>query len=288
MERMPKWLHVLLLTVAVVVLLLFVVVSTASYLLNKRVKAEVERMFASNIKGEEKVISSEDLQGLPQPVRKWLERSGVVGKEVITSVRMKQKGMMRTKENGQWMPATAEQYYTVEEPGFIWKARVKMLPFLYFTGLDRYQDGKGYMSIKVLSLVPVVNAQGPEADQGTLLRYLGEMAWFPTAALSDYIKWEPVDSHSSRAVMSYGGVTASAVFSFNDSGDLAGITARRYREAGGRYVLEDWAVTAVDYREFGGFRIPNRMDVTWKLKTGDFTWYRVEVTEVEYNRPDVY
>jgi len=29
------------------------------------------------------------------------------------------------------MPAEAEQYFTIDDPGFVWKVRVKMAPFLY-------------------------------------------------------------------------------------------------------------------------------------------------------------
>ncbi|WP_282432070.1 DUF6920 family protein [Thermincola ferriacetica] len=43
---------------------------------------------------------------------------------------MKQQGLMRIKEDGLWMQAQAEQYFTADEPGFIWKARVNMNPFL--------------------------------------------------------------------------------------------------------------------------------------------------------------
>lgn len=253
----------------------------------RKVKEEVDFLFGSNLKKERQVIQKEDLLGLPLPVQKWLERSGIIGKEKIVFARLKQKGSMRLKEDGPWMRAEAEQYFTTDKPGFIWKAKVHMAPSIYFAGMDKYREGKGSMSIKVLSLIPVVDARGPEVDQGTLLRYLGEMAWFPTAALNDYIKWEPVDSNSARATMSYKGVTASAVFTFDNNGDLAGLIAKRYRETGGKYVLDDWEVIAKDYKEFQGIRIPDKLEVIWKLKTGDFTWYRVEVTNAEYNNPEV-
>ncbi len=53
-----------------------------------------------------------------------------------------------------------------------------------------FKDGKGSMIIKVLSLINVVNDSNNEKiNQGTLQRYLGEITWFPTAAVSPYIKW---------------------------------------------------------------------------------------------------
>ena len=195
---------------------------------------------------------------------------------------------MRTKPDGAWMPVEAEQYFTVDKPGFIWKAKVKMAPLVYLTGKDKYYEGKGKMQIKLLSLFPVVNAQGREIDQGTLVRYLGEIAWFPTAALSDYISWEEIDAHSARATMSYKGVTASAVFTFNEQGDLIDFTAKRYMETNGQYVLEDWSGQTKEYREFNGIRISSKTDVIWKLKSGDFNWYKCEITDIDYNKPVIY
>lgn len=284
---MPRWLSITLLVIALIIFLVAIVLNVANVVFMRKVKEEVDFLFGSNLKKERQVIQKEDLLGLPLPVQKWLERSGIIGKEKIVFARLKQKGSMRLKEDGPWMRAEAEQYFTTDKPGFIWKAKVHMAPSIYFAGMDKYREGKGSMSIKVLSLIPVVDARGPEVDQGTLLRYLGEMAWFPTAALNDYIKWEPVDSNSARATMSYKGVTASAVFTFDNNGDLAGLIAKRYRETGGKYVLDDWEVIAKDYKEFQGIRIPDKLEVIWKLKTGDFTWYRVEVTNAEYNNPEV-
>ena len=34
-----------------------------------------------------------------------------------------------------------------------------------------------------------------------------------------------------------------------------------------------------------GMRIPYKSEITWKLKTGDCTWLKLEVTDIEYNKP---
>ena len=185
------------------------------------------------------------------------------------------------------MPTEAEQYFTITEPGFIWKAKVKMAPLLYFAGRDKYSEGRGNMLIKLLSLT-VVDARGKEMDQGTLLRYLGEMVWFPTAALSNYIKWEDIDSNSARATMSYGGVTAAAMFEFNEKGEVINFVCERYMTVNDRYNLETYSVPLKDYKEFNGIRIPTKGEAVWNLKTGDFSCYQFEITEIEYNKPIVY
>ena len=285
---MLKILRVVISLLVIIPALILIASYIANSLFNQSVASEVKELFNTNPQEEKKFVTKQDLEGLPPSVQKWLEHSKVVGKEKIRTVRLKQKGLMRTKPDGAWMPVEAEQYFTVDKPGFIWKAKVKMAPLVYLTGKDKYYEGKGKMQIKLLSLFPVVNAQGREIDQGTLVRYLGEIARFPTAALSDYISWEEIDAHSARATMSYKGVTASAVFTFNEQGDLIDFTAKRYMETNGQYVLEDWSGQTKEYREFNGIRISSKTDVIWKLKSGDFNWYKCEITDIDYNKPVIY
>ncbi|GGM42539.1 hypothetical protein GCM10011351_30640 [Paraliobacillus quinghaiensis] len=144
------------------------------------------------------------------------------------------------------------------------------------------------MLIKLLALFPVADSKGKEIDQGTLLRYLAETMWFPSAALNEYITWETLDTNRSKATMSYGGIVASGVFTFNDIGEVTQFEAERYGEFDGETRLETWSIPVRDYKEFEGIKIPTKGDVTWKLDLGDFNWFNFEVTEIEYNKPFVY
>jgi hypothetical protein len=285
---MPKWLLITLVVIAILVVLVAAVITTANVLFNQNAKKQINLLLQDAPVKSAGIVRKEDLAGLPAPVQKWLENSGIIGKEKITSVRLKQKGLMRTKEGGPWMPAQAEQYFRADEPGFVWKADVKMAPLLHLAGLDNYKEGKGHMSIKIASLFPVVDSKGPEIDEGTLMRYLAEMPWFPTAALNSYIKWEPIDAKSARATMTYKGVTGSGVFVFNEKGDIVSMTTKRYMEKDGKYVKEDWGGVNKEYKEFNGIRIPSKADIVWHFKTGDFNWFQLEITDIEYNKPELY
>lgn len=285
---MPKVTLLILIILLIIIFLMLTVIFIASILFSQKVKVEVKELFKNYVENNNETISKADLQGLPLCVQRWLEYSQVIGKERIRTVRLKQKGAMRTKEGQPWMPAEAEQYFTIDEPGFIWKAKIKAAPLFYIVGRDKYYHGKGNMLIKILSLITVADARGKEMDQGSLLRYLAETVWFPNAALSSYIKWEEINSNSARATMSYGGETASGVFVFNEKGEVIYFVTERYMELNGQYVMETWSTPMKDYKEFNGIKIPAKGEAIWKLKTGDFSYYQVEITEIEYNKPVVY
>ncbi|MCL6611530.1 MAG: hypothetical protein K6T66_08325 [Peptococcaceae bacterium] len=281
---------ILLVTLACIlgILVLVIAVSVlANFWFNKNVEKEVKEFFRG-VKNKGDIVREADLEGLPPVVRKWMENSGVLGRERIVAVRLKQKASMRIKEGGPWMPADVQQYFRVDDPGFIWKARVNMAPLLYFAGRDSYHDGRGHMLIKVLSLIKVADARGKEISQGAMLRYLAETCWFPSAALSKYIKWEEVDANSARATMTCGGITASGVFTFNREGEVVSFVAQRYGDFNGQYLMKTWIVNMSKHKEFNGIRIPAAGEVVWRLETGDYSWYRTEITDIEYNKPAGY
>ena len=279
---------VVLIVVGAIVVLIASCIIIGNIAFNKKVKSEVWELFKKSKQITPEVVTEEDIKDLPEAVQKWLKNSQIIGKERIFAVRLRQKGLIRTKEGQSWMPAEAEQYFTIDEPGFIWKTKVKMAPLLYFAGRDMYYEGKGNMFIKLLSLITVVNARGKEIDQSTLLRYLGETVWFPTAALSNYIKWEGIDSSSARATMSYKGVTASAVFKFNEKGEVISFVCKRYRTVNDQYTLETYSVHLKDYKGLNGIWIPTKGEAVWNLKKEDFSCYQVEITDIEYNKPSIY
>lgn len=280
---MGKVLLIILIVLIIIVAIAIVASLIANGRFNKKVEGEILELLRSISETNAEIINEEDLLDLPEPVKKWLEYSGVVGSERINTVHLKQIATMRLKPEQKWMPVKADQYFTVAKPGFIWKAYIKMAPFFHIVGRDEYTNGNGFMLIKLLSLIPVVDAKGPEIDQGTLLRYLGETVWFPSAALSDYIEWEQIDENSARATMSYGDINASGVFTFNDNGQVINFTANRYREDNGQYSLRPWSIDMREYRSLGGVKIPTKGDVTWKLDEGDFNWFKFEIVEIDYN-----
>jgi hypothetical protein len=270
-------------TAANLIILFCVVVSWGSWKFDGSVQGEIEALLSSARRSTPHLLTADSLAELPPPVRRFLERSNALGSPPAVAVRLKQTGTMMSKPDGGWTPFSAEQYFSVEHPAFIWKARMAMAPLVDVVARDRYSEGRGNMLIKALSLVTIADARGPEMDQGTLLRYLAETAWFPSAALSPYIRWEPIDSTSAKATMTFGAVSASGTFTFDAEGDVTRFEAKRYGEFGGKYSLETWSIAMKGYRSFQGIRIPNVSEVTWKLAGGDWTWLKLEITELEFN-----
>jgi len=230
--------------------------------------------------GQASVLRAGDVSELPPPVQRWLRTSGAVGRPRARTVRLRQRGGLRTAPDQAYMRAEAEQYFIVDEPGFVWTVDVTMMGVVPVVGRDTYVDGGGRMFIKAAGLVTVADGTGPAFDQGTALRFLGEIPWFPSAALAPYIRWEALDDRHANATIAFKDVMASAVFEFDERGRVAGMTARRYYNG---QSLETWATPVTEWKTIRGIEMPVRGGAVWKLPAGDFDYYQWEILDVETN-----
>lgn len=233
----------------------------------------------------EGVVTDAMLADLPEPVQRYMRYAGVVGTPWIKTVRLAYKGEFRMAADRPWMPVSAEQVYTTNPPGFQWKARFRMFGLPLMFAQDTYKDGTGHMFGKFAGLFTIFDARGDELRQGTMLRYLQEMMWFPTAYLNDYITWESVDDHAADVTYTYGDEQVTGRMYFDDNGRLLSFIADRYREHQGTYTLDTWSTPTTAYGTFAGLRLPTAGWGVWQLPEGDLPYIKTRLTEVRYNVP---
>lgn len=247
-------------------------------------RAEIEQIVSAGRQSPAYIITEEHLAHLPEPVRQYLRAVGIVGKRNIRTVRLLQKGLFRMKEGQRWLSFTAEQYFATDPPAFLWDARIRFLPLLSISVIDMFANGRGKLQVKLLSRFKVADASGPEVDQGELLRYLAECPWFPTAFVSPCLEWEGIDAHTAKVTLRLSGISVSALLHFDDAFQLCGLNAQRQAmEKGGRYRLREWSGQYSQYQPMGGIVIPARASVSWRMESGDFEYFRGEVTEIEHD-----
>ncbi|MCB2206970.1 MAG: hypothetical protein KQH67_01630 [Bacteroidetes bacterium] len=268
-----------------VIIMIVACFSLLQVVFNEKVSNEIAQIIGQTDGYKTAKITTEQLSELPMPVANWLKTSGIIGKEKINTVWLSQKAKMKMKpEQETWNNATAEQYFAIEKPAFVWKVNMNMPPFIKIAGRDKFFDGKGEMQIKMFSAINIVNEKGIKIDEGTLQRFLGEIVWFPSAALSPYISWEAIDSLSARATMDYKGTLASGTFYFNKQGDFVKYSAHRYKGNEPDAKRYDWVINVKEHAVMNGIKIPTKMSATWKLDEKDWTWLEMEITDIKYNK----
>jgi len=248
----------------------------------------IARNVLSNSVTRQEVVTEGDLASLPDTVQRYLRYTGVVGQEKINTVRLKQNGVLRQTPEDSWKGISAVEYFSINPPAFVWMGQMAAGPFSIISARDSYLNEHGRMYIKMLGIKTMGNVQGEEMDYSSLVRYLNEMMWFPTAFLNDNIHWEAINENSARVTIVNGNDSASAILYFDDQGAITNFVGDRYHEVNGTYVKDTWETPMTDYREFNRLRLPVKGEAVWKMSSGDFSYIKLEITDLEYNITDIY
>ncbi|MEX2571094.1 MAG: DUF6544 family protein [Gemmatimonadota bacterium] len=224
------------------------------------------------------------LEGLPAPVVRYFEFALTPGQPLIRAARVEHAGEFRTALDARWSPFRSTQHFSAEPPGFVWDARIAMIPVVGVRVRDRYLGGSAGMLGKIGALIPVVDqAGGRELASSALHRYLAESVWLPTALLPrEDLVWEPLTDSSARVTLSDAGLSVSLDVHFGDAGEIVRVEGDRYRDVEGVGVRTPFVGHFRDYFASDGMRIPRRGEVAWILAEGTFAYWRGRATAVAY------
>ena len=267
-------------TVVNVLILVISIFYMGSFYFQSMVRQDIERLLKKSSRPAT-ILTEENIANLPPVVQTWLSNAHVLGKSLPNITHITQKGSMRTDPSSEWLSFDADQYFSISPPAFVWNARVETDFLISITARDKYEDGKGNMLIKIGSLIPIANSLGKEIDQGTMLRFMAEMIWFPQAVTSPYLSWQQTGPRHAKVIMHYQNVSAEGFFTFNAEGFPTQFEAQRYGEFNGKFSKETWSIAITNYSVFNGMRIADACDVTWKLKDGDFSWLKLTVLNID-------
>jgi Family of unknown function (DUF6544) len=232
------------------------------------------------------VFSSEDLTELPEPVARYFRHVLGEGQPLIGTAELTQEGEFRIgTDEKSWRPFRATHHAVSKPPGFMWDARILMMPFLPAYVRDTYVGGAGSMQGEILAVFRLIDVRDrPELDSGALLRYLAEAVWYPTALLpSQGVAWEAIDENTARATLGDSGTTVSLEFTINARGEITNsFSSGRFREVDGNYVATPWAGRYGVYEENQGIRIPTEAEVEWCLPEGALPYWRGRIVAARY------
>jgi hypothetical protein len=229
------------------------------------------------------VITEDTIAHLPDPVRRYVRYTGLIGMAPIITCRLTYSAQFRTGRDARWLPMQATQVYRTDAPAFLWKARFTFAGIPFMVGKDSYMHGAGHMKGKLLGLFTLFDERGAMMNQGSMMRYFNEMMWFPTALLGENVTWSPVDAHQAEATFSDCGETLSARFVFDDDGRLVNFVAERY--SADTHQPETWSTPIQGYGTRAGLHLPVDGTGIWNLPDEDFPYIKLHIKEVAYNVP---
>jgi hypothetical protein len=221
---------------------------------------------------------------LPGPVRRYFTFALAPGQPAIRRAFLHQDGELRTGARDRWRSFRAIETFSTDPAGFVWDATVPGLPLLPLRIRDCYSGGRGASEASLAGVVPLGGRHGSvETDSASLLRYLAELPWVPTALLPESgVRWSAIDRDHARATLTHRGITVSIDVEFGARSEIVHIAAMRHRDVDGKPVLTPWSGRYGTYTRMDGMMIPTSAEVEWCPPDGAVAVWRANVACAEY------
>lgn len=235
------------------------------------------------------VLDESDLADLPSPLAAYIRRSGALGQPRVISFHADIHGRIRSGPNAAWMPFTGEQLNTYgprPQRIFLMDARRSGLPV---TVLHEFVDTTATMRVKLLSLITLVDASGPQMDRGETVTVFNDLVVMAPGAIVDApATWTALDPSHVRGEFTDGQQTVSAVLTFDADNDLINFVSddRTAASANGRtFTPRRWSTPLAGHRDTHGHRVLTVGEGVWHAPQpeGTFTYLEFHLDHITYN-----
>ena len=244
----------------------------------------VEAEFATQPLAPARALTEDDLAPLPNPVQRYVRASGAVGRPRPQNVRIEFDAVMRRKPGDPGMAATSVQYNFLGRPSrfFFMTARMFGLPV---RALHVYRLEQATFTVRVASLVNMVDQHGDEISRAETVTVLNDLCFFAPGALADpRVTWEAVDDRTAVVRFANGPHRVSATLLFNDADELVDFWSDDRPEGGGGVLRQmRWNTPIDDYRDVDGRHVGHHGLAVYAYPDGPFTYGDFRLRSVAYD-----
>jgi len=227
-----------------------------------------------------------ELDSLPAPVERYFRAVLTDGQPIVSAVTVEHTGTFNLKQPGeQWKPFTSRQRVVTRRPGFVWNARIAVVPGLNVFVHDAYVDGEGILNPAILGLLSLADpVEAGVLAQGEFVRFFAETAWYPTALLpSQGVHWDAVDDRSAKATLADGKVSVTMLVKFNGADLIESVrVAARAAMVGKAVVMTPWEGRMSNYQMRDGMLIPLACEAAWLRPEGRAPYWRGTISSLNY------
>lgn len=225
--------------------------------------------------------------GLPDPAERYFRFAIAPGTKLYTVAEISMEGefSLGNKANPNYIPMRAEQVLAAPH-GFVWEVRAG--DSVWFSGSDGADEGISWSRFWLFGIAPVARAGGNEDHARSAFgRYVAEAVfWTPAALLpGNGVQWEPVDDSTARVIVTHMGLKQAVDVTVGADGRPSKVVFQRWSDSNPEktFQLQPFGGYLSDYEDFGGFRLPTRVQAGNFFGTDDyFEFFRATVTSVRF------
>lgn len=234
---------------------------------------------------ERSVFTEEDIAHLPLPVRKYFRYCGYIGAPKMSYMKVVYQDVdFVFGKDKPTIKIDYTQYNFANKPIRIAYIDSSMYG-IPFEGLDSYTSGNGSMKGVLAKVFTLFNQTGENMDKASLVTCLSECLIIPSAALQDFIVWEEIDDFHAKATISYYGITAGGIFTFNENGEMLSFTTddREAIAIDGASEKVKWSAVCSEYAETNGIKKPTVLQAIWHYDDGDLVYFDGKDVVIEFD-----
>lgn len=242
-------------------------------------------MSENQLQTKNEVFTEEDFNNLPAAIQKYIQGCGYIGTPKMSYLKMEYHNVdFLQGKNRPTLTIDYTQYNFINEPCRMALIDSRMFG-IPFEGYDYYQNGIGGMKGVIAKAITIFDQTGADMNKACLATFLAESLFAPTILLQDYITFEEISDFEVRATITYGGQSASGIFTFNEQYEMFSFTTNDRAVAGtdGSMEYVPWSALCNDYQlSENGIKYPTKFQAVWNYTDGDFVYFDGIISEISY------
>jgi hypothetical protein len=228
------------------------------------------------------IVRADDVERLPEPVRRYLRTVDVIGRPIPQHVRAMWRGRIRSGPDETWMPFKAEQHNFTSEPArlFMMNARRAGVPV---DVLHVFARGEATMRARALSVFTVAAGGGADFTRAETVTLLNDFCLLaPGALVGMAFRWDAIDSRSARVTYTLGAHTVSAVVVVDETGDLIDFVSddRSAASSDGQLIRQRWSTPIASHQTIRGKRVMLHGEGRWHAPEGDYAYIELDMVDL--------
>jgi hypothetical protein len=276
----------LIFSIILFIVLLIIVLLKLPYSKTKSEFNQLMKNKVSETTPESTVFTEGDIRYLPVPVQKYFRYCGFIGTSKMSYMKADFKDVdffILKKGKKSKLKINYTQYNFIKKPERFALIDSSMYG-IPFEGFDSYQKGVGSMKGVFAKLLTLFDQRGEAMDKASLVTFLSESLIVPNAALQDYITWEAIDDTHAKATITYYGISANGIFTFDENGAMLSFRTkdRTSTDMDGTAREAEWSAICSDYQLVNGLQQPMVLQAVWHYPEGDFLYFDGKNVDIEY------
>ncbi len=276
---------VVLSVTSILVLTFVIFLFLGTILTNRYFNESYNKLLVLSDDNENKADSTR-ISSFPLAIRKYLESSIADFSKSAKFVEIELKSELKTDNDSPFLFFPSNQYYCISKPAYVLDGTIQTNELIHIRSIETFIAGKGNILNKFMSSITISDAKGSQINRNGLTRYLIESVFYPNMLFENKnITINESNNLYAEFYIELDTLKAAAKFHFNDRDEIGMITTNhKFRTTKLGYTKYLHATHFFDYKFFGNFKVPTRIEHQWVSDDSAFTYQRSVVSNITFHR----